>query len=363
MQENTCMQPQLTDSGAGGDVFRLHCNENQYGMSPGVQQSIREELQRLHFYPDPECLALRERLAEYHQVSPDMILVGNGTDEILLLSALAFLGSGKIGLMTEATYPNYRAVTTLSGAHARQIPMRNYHIPIDELIEACQDGVHAVFVCNPHNPTGTILKREDIVSLLNISLIKDFIPIIDEAYADFADPPFVSSIPLVRAGERAIVTRTFSKSYGLAGFRVGYAIGPGELIAQIYRVRSALPFSVNRLAQVAALAALSDREFIARTRQSIKRAKEFFYQKMEQLHIPYVPSHANFVLIKVPGNGEEWMRSLRNEYSIFVRNTSLFGYENHIRISMGRQDQMEYLCAAIEKIAQEQDGISANKIQ
>ncbi|HEU4963908.1 MAG TPA: histidinol-phosphate transaminase [Bacilli bacterium] len=333
------------------DLHRLHLSENHYGMSPAVREAIEEELQRIHLYPDPDCSTLREQLAAHYGVTADMVIVGNGTDEILLLTSMALLGPGKTSLTTDSTFPGYKVTTALSGGETRFVPMtEDYRMPAAQLANACRAGIDVVFLCNPHNPTGTMLSAAELCEVLTAASEAGVVPVLDEAYADFADQPFPSAIPYVREGLRGLVMRTFSKSHGLAGFRVGYAIGSPDLIAAVQRMRSALPFSVNRLAQTAALTALRHPDFVTEVRKRTQAVKRECYRRLEQLGLSYVPSQTNFVLVRVPGDSAEVSRRLVEEHQVLTRDTTAFGYPGHLRVSMGTQEQMAHFCDVLAQV-------------
>ncbi|MBE1556839.1 pyridoxal phosphate-dependent aminotransferase [Sporosarcina limicola] len=351
MQQKVFLQSYNSGVFDASSFYRMHLSENPNAMSPKIKSAIENELRQVQFYPDPDCTLLKESIAKHFNVKPQMILVGNGTDEVLLFIALALLGVNKTGLTTESTFPGYKVATALSGANNRFIPMDNFRIPVSKLVEACKKDVDAVFVCNPHNPSGTTINYEELQQLLIDTSAMGVIPIIDEAYADFAGDSFASAIPFIREGGNAIVMRTFSKSHSIAGLRVGYAIGSEQLIAKIQQLRTVLPFSVNRIAQAAAIAAIDDTNSI--NTKWVNEVKEYFYLEMDRINIRYIRSKTNFVLIKVPGEDGLFSRRLIEEYKIITRDTTSFGYEGYIRVSMGSYEQMEYVCKAIEILVKE----------
>jgi len=332
------------------DVHRLHLNENPYHYSEHIDKVIHRELRKNHFYPDPNSSLLRRRLASFYDVDPAMVLVGNGTDELILVTALAFLEQTSRVITTESTFPGYHIASALKDALVTTVPIDSYHLSVDGFLDTCQQyqGIALAFICNPHNPTGTAISHDQIASIVKTLQSRQIISVFDEAYAEFAGLEFSSVLDFIRDGFQALMLRTFSKAYGLAGFRIGYVIGPASLIAVMSRVRAALPFSTNRLAQVAAIAALENQSFIATTREQIVATKNFFYAEMKCLGIPYVPSVANFVLIQVPEDSANFSQCLLKEHHILTRDAGAFGLTNHIRISMGTQQQMKYACQAIE---------------
>jgi len=330
-------------------LTRMHLSENHLGFSPQVWPGIEREFERLKFYPDPDCGALREQIAAVHGVSADMVAVGNGTDELILMAALAFLREGALAVGSSATFPGYMMSSSLVNASFREVPLSNYRVPLDAIVEQCVGAPGVAFLCNPHNPAGTSVGAAALEGFLGGLGRKGFLAIIDEAYAEFAGEGFASALPAIRAGHRAIVTRTFSKAYGLAAFRIGYAIGPAELIARMLMAKTSLPFSVNRLAQVAASIALTDQAFVRHVVEQTRLAKELFYSELERLGVFYVPSDTNFVLVSLPDASRVCSR-LQREFGVLTRDTMVFGLPSHARISVGRPDQVKLVSAALESI-------------
>ncbi|MGB7922999.1 MAG: histidinol-phosphate transaminase [Pyrinomonadaceae bacterium] len=328
----------------------MHLSENPFGPSQAVLAAIEDEARRANFYPDPTCAMLREQLAEFYDVDPDMVFVGNGIDELVLVIALTLIDPSRAGLTTESTYPVYKMNILLRNAAYQSIPLSGYSIPMDDLAAACDSHTAVVFICNPHNPAGTVIDASAIQQFLKLTDARGIIPVFDEAYAEFIGETFDSVLPAIRCGANAIALRTFSKAYGLAGLRIGYAIGPKPLIDRMKRMRAGGPFCVNRIAQKAAMAALQDRQFVKDVRVSIEESKSVFRAGMRRLGIPCPDSRTNFFLIKVPGNNGEFCQRLSEEHKILTRDTTLFGFPNHIRISMGDREQTARACHAIEEV-------------
>lgn len=330
-------------------LTRAHLSENHFKASPAVAAVVERELTRMHLYPDPECSALREAIARFYSVDVDMVTVGNGTDELILVTCLAFLRSGDAAVMAASTFPGYATSSAIAGAEVTRLPLEGYHSPVAAMVERCQRRRCLAFLCNPHNPTGTAVDLAALTSLVNGARETGSLPIIDEAYAEFAGAELASAIPLIRKGGRALVTRTFSKAYGLAGFRVGYAIGRREDIARVRQVQAALPFAVNRLAQAVALAALADQPFLSEVVARTARAKASFYADMDAAGLGYQRSHTNFVLLRIGGDSKAFAGRLLQDSGILVRDAGLFGLPSHLRISMLDDDAQSSLVAAVRR--------------
>lgn len=333
-------------------LTRAHLSENHFKASPSVAAVLERERARMHLYPDPECRALREAIARFYSVDVDMVTVGNGTDELILLTALAFLRSGDAAVVAASTFPGYATASAIAGAEIIRLPLDGYRSPVTAMIERCQQRRCLVFLCNPHNPTGTATDLAGVTALVNGARETGSLPIFDEAYAEFgeldgAEP--ASAIPLIREGKRALVMRTFSKAYGLAGFRVGYTIGRPEDIARLRQVQAALPFAVNRLAQAVALAALADQPFLAGVVAKTARAKAAFYAEMDAAGFRYQRSHTNFVLIDVGGDSKAIAGRLLQDAGVLVRDAGLFGLASHLRVSMLEDDSQASLVSALRQ--------------
>jgi histidinol-phosphate aminotransferase len=334
------------DSGAS---VRLHLSENPFGSSPAVQAAILAEVERRHVYPDPESADLRSLVAARYCVDPSMVLVGNGCDELILLAALAFLGPGRRGVTSGATFPGYRTSMSLAGAQVHEVPLRDLRCDLAALAAASREA-GAVFLCNPHNPTGSVADPAELRGFLEDVAASTAIPVIDEAYIEFAEGATASAVDWVREGGRGIVLRTLSKAYGIAGLRVGFAIGPAGTIAELTRVACALPFRVNRFAQAAGLAALSNPGSMQRTVEVVREIRNQFSRGLDALGIEHLKSATNFVLVGVRADSAEVARALREDYRVLVRDCGPFGLPGWIRISMGRETEMAQVLEALESL-------------
>jgi histidinol-phosphate aminotransferase len=332
------------------DVLRLHLNENPYGASVKVSGAVIQSLLELHRYPDSDCTALRERVAGYHGVSPNMVLIGNGTDELMLVAALAFLSSQRLALTTASTFPGHRMAALTVGADLTEVPLRGVGFPVDDLLTAFQAKPSVAFFCNPHNPTGATLTPYELQRLVHGAEANGVIPIFDEAYIEFADPGAGNALPAVRSGARLVLTRTFSKAYGIAGVRVGYALGPASLIDSMQAVHNTLPFSVNRIALAAAESALDDPGFIDEVRSRTATARTALCECLDRMGVPYLRSRVNFVLIQTPFDSAVVAERLLREHRILVRDASRFGFPCSIRVSLGTPEQMERFCDAFAEV-------------
>jgi histidinol-phosphate aminotransferase len=328
-----------------GDV-RLHLSENPRPFTPAVRAAVLAELERGQLYPDPESTVLRERVASFHDLDPSMVVVGNGCDELVLLTALALVGPRGHGVTSAATFPGYRTAMSLLGATVAEVPLRDDRCDLEALAAAAV-GSAAVYLCNPHNPTGSAASRPELRRFLEATSAAGAVPVVDEAYLELAGEGIGSAVDFIREGGAAIALRTMSKAYGLAGLRVGFALGPAALIARLTRAAWALPFRVNRLAQVAAIAALEDQAQLRATCRELRATRDRFCRDLDELGLAYLPSETNFVMVRTPGDSGEATRRLEASHHLLVRDCGPFGLPGWIRISMGSPSDMSLAVAAL----------------
>jgi histidinol-phosphate aminotransferase len=284
--------------GIVGDVVKLASNENPLGPSPSVQDALSRILSTLALYPDGACHDLRQAVAQKLGVGEDCLIFGNGSDEIIHLLGLSLLEEGDEVVVGDPTFVLYEAAATLAGATTVKIPLTrpDYVHDVDGMIAAFTPKTRLVFIANPHNPTGSVIGKNDVAKLL-AHLPERAILVLDEAYVEYAedDPDFPSALTYIQSGAPVISLRTFSKMYGLAGLRVGYGMAHPAIIAALNQPRS--PFNVNIPAQVAAVAALADDDWIAESKRVNSEGMAQIIVGANQLGLSTVPSKANFILV------------------------------------------------------------------
>jgi histidinol-phosphate aminotransferase len=316
--------------GVTGSI-KLASNENPFGPSPRAVEAISHALASLHRYPDGSGFYLRRALAERLGIAADAIVLGNGSNDIIELAVRAFLRPGDEAVMAEQAFVIYQMVVQAAGAVPRPIPLKRYTHDLEAIARAITPATRLVFLANPNNPTGTIYKRDDWEEFLE-TVPPRVLVVADDAYADYVeDPDYPDSLAYQRRDRLLLTLRTFSKIYGLAGLRVGYGVGPLEVIEVLNRIRQ--PFNVNALAQVAALAALDDVEHVARTRANNREGLAFLRAACERLRRPYVPSWANFLLIDVGDGARVYEALLRS--GVIVRPMDVYGLPHHLRVTVG----------------------------
>jgi histidinol-phosphate aminotransferase len=329
--------------GISGAV-KLGSNENPLGPSPRAVDALRRRASEVNRYPD-ECYRLREALARRYTVSPEQLVFGAGSDEILELLAKAFVGPGDEVIYAWPSFAMYPIVTLGMGGTPRPVPL-DAALAHDLPAMAAQVGERTklVIVCNPNNPTGTSVGAEAF-DRFAASLPPDVVLVVDEAYAEFARrPDFPDSFACVARRPATIVLRTFSKLQGLAGLRVGYGVGGQELVGYLERARH--PFNVSVPAEAAALAALEDEEHVERTLASNRAGIEFLSRELAALGIEVWPTDANYVLARA---GQGIYDKLLRE-GVIVRPLGGFGLPEHVRITVGLPEENERLVKALRRL-------------
>lgn len=336
----------LVTDAASTTPLLLHRSENPWGASPKAIEAAHAELLRVNRYPDPRHTALIEALAAHYCVTTDRVVVGNGADEIIMMLAIALRDIGH-AVVSEITFQGYPKSLEAVGLPVVRVPLENNRVGIAALIEEMNRRAALVFVCNPHNPTGSVLDAASVQSLCEAARTTGSHVVFDEAYAEFADESFVSALPWARECGAVSVLRTFSKAYGLASLRVGALIGGPDLVSRVETVQDAMPFHVNRLAQAAACAALEDQAFLEQTRALISVARKALCGHLDRLGLTHLPSQANFVTVHLPGIAADVTRQLLADH-VLVRDTADMGMPGWVRISVGTPTEVLTLVRCLE---------------
>jgi histidinol-phosphate aminotransferase len=327
-------------------IIKLASNENPFGPSPKALAAMKEAVEKVHLYPDGNVFYLKQKLAAQLGVTPANLVFGNGSNEILELVGHALLEPGSQVVVSEYCFAVYPIVTHLFGAKLVTVPAKDYGHDLSAMLAAVTPRTRVMFVANPNNPTGTLASAADVERLIR-ELPASILLVMDEAYLEFLPEP-QDLLPLVRSGERPnlLLCRTFSKIYGLAGLRLGYGIGHPELVAALEKTRQ--PFNINLIAQAAALAALDDSEHIERTRANNLAGLRFYEQECRHQRWEYVPSHANFILIKA-GNGQRVFAELQKR-GVITRPMAGYGLPEWLRISIGTPDENTRCVEALREV-------------
>jgi histidinol-phosphate aminotransferase len=315
-------------------IVKLASNENPFGPSPMAIAAAREALANVHLYPDGACLRLRARIAQRHGLTIESIVIGNGSNELIELLGHVFLRPGTEAVMGERAFIVYWLVTKLFGAKAVPVSMRaDYAHDLDAMLEAITEHTRLVFLASPNNPTGPANTPAEIETFIQ-KLPSHVVCVMDEAYAEYLDnEPNISE--LIQSGHAVVGMRTFSKIFGLGGLRIGYGYGNPELISLLQRVRQ--PFNVNSIAQVAAMAALDDHEFVQKCRTANAEGRVRLVAGIRELGLKVIPGDANFVLIHC-GDGMGVFKALQAK-GMIVRPLLAYGMPDCIRVTIGRESE------------------------
>jgi len=328
-----------------GSIIKVASNENPFGPSPLAIAAMQKAVNGVNLYPDGNAFYLKQKLAAKLGIEPANLILGNGSNEIIEFVAHALLAPGDNVVVSQYCFAIYPIVAKMFGADVITVPATNYGHDLRRMVEAITAKTRIIFVANPNNPTGTLASREEVVAFVN-DVPDDVLLVMDEAYIEFLDDP-VDLVPLIRLGTRKnlVLMRTFSKIYGLAGLRIGYGIGGADLVSAFEKIRQ--PFNANLMAQVAALAALDDDAHVRKTRQNNAVGLEFFSRAFRSLNLEYVPSHANFILVRV-GSGQKVFDAMQRQ-GVITRPMGGYQMPEWIRISIGTPEENERCLEALKK--------------
>lgn len=338
---------------SGVRCIKMASNENPFGPSPRALAAIAQAAAEVNFYPDNEATQLRLRLAELHRLSPDQVMVTNGSTSFLNLLARTLLRPGLNAVTSERSFIVYPFVTRAAGARLVQVPMKQDGFDLDALAAAVDANTRLVFIANPNNPTGTMLEAAAVDRFL--ARVPDHVVVVlDEAYADFGADfaaqrgvEYTHSLEHVRQGRQVVVLRTFSKAHGLAGLRVGYGFARPDMIAAFSRLK--IPFAVSAMAEAAALAALDDVEHIRKTVENNRSGAGWLLAKFSQLGIRAVPTAANFIYFEIGEDAPAVAKRIQAEGVIIRPLTGQWGAPTALRVTVGTPEQNQRFIQALSK--------------
>jgi histidinol-phosphate aminotransferase len=327
------------------DAIKLASNENALGTSPKVQDVLSSALGELHRYPDAAQYRLREALAEFYRVPQERVVAANGSNEVLELLVRTFCSGGQHVVFAHPSFVVYRSLAIAAGIPFTAVPLTDHRHDLDAMLGAIQDTTRLVFIANANNPTGTYVGRTELERFLD-QVPEDVIVVLDEAYIEYATAAdFPDGLTLQSKHPRVVLVRTFSKAYGLAALRVGYALIPTGLGDYLDRVRA--PFNVNALAQLAARAALTDQDHVRQSREHNHRERARLSAELEKRGLQAVPSQANFVLVGLGRSGADLYQRLLRE-GVIVR--PIPPYPEHVRVTIGLESENDRFLAALDKV-------------
>jgi histidinol-phosphate aminotransferase len=316
-------------------IVKLASNENPLGVSPRAAQAMRAVLDGLARYPDGNGFELKQALSRRLGVAMDGIVLGNGSNDVLELAARAFLAPGLSAVYSQHAFAVYPLAVQAMGAQGITVPAREYGHDLPAMARAVRADTRIVFVANPNNPTGTFIEGPALEAFI-AGLSPQMLVVLDEAYTEYLEPQFrYDSIGWLKKYPNLMVSRTFSKVYGLAGLRVGYALAAAGVADLMNRVRQ--PFNVNSLSLAAAAAAIGDEAFVSESYALNRRGMQQIVAGLQQLGLAHIPSFGNFVTFRVPGAAAVFRKLL--ESGVIVRPIANYGMPEHLRVTIGLESE------------------------
>jgi len=329
------------------EVIKLASNETSVGPSPLAIEAIKKEIRNINLYPEGSSSLLREKLAHSLSIDKEMIIIGNGEDDIIDLIGMAFINEGDEVITGEITFPAYETAAKIMGGKLISVKLKDYTYDLEEIARRINKKTKIIFICNPNNPTGTIVDKE-AVDRFTKQVPEDVVVVFDEAYYDYVeDKNYPNSLSYVLEEKNVIILRTFSKIAGIAGVRIGYGIAKPELIGYLNRVVN--PFTTNRLAQVAALASLDDEEHRKKVLRSNQEGKKYLYRELKEIDLFYLPTEANFIFIDLKEDTEVIFEKLLKK-GVIIRPGETWGCPNFIRVTIGTPYENEKFIHALKEI-------------
>ena len=327
-------------------VVKLASNENPLGASPKAVEAFHGIADSLHLYPRGDAPKLIDSIAKMYGVATNEIVIGNGSDEIIDMVGKAFIRQGDNCVGITPTFSVYKFTTLSNGADFIGVGEGEARASLNDLAKAVNDKTRVAFICNPNNPTGFYYTEAEIRDFLK-KVPQNVLVFLDEAYAEFATAPdYPNMAKFVREYPNLFVNRTFSKIYGLAGLRVGYAFSNAEVIRALWKVKP--PFDVNQAAQVAAIAALGDKEHVQATRKMNTEGIEVLTREFEALKLKVLPTQANFICVKIGERAKELVAFLEQN-GMIVRGLTSFGMPEYIRVTVGKPEENAFLMELVKK--------------
>ncbi len=329
------------------EVIKLASNENPFGFSEKARAAILADLENLSLYPDGASVELSKALANKLEIDQDQLIFGAGSDEVILMIARAFLRPGDETIMASHTFPQYKHNAQVEGAICVEIPLRDGTHDLPAMLAKINEKTRIVWLCNPNNPTGTMVTHDEVVSFLQ-QVPAEVMVVLDEAYVEYIDTlNFPDGLQLLKTYPNVVILRTFSKIYGLAALRIGYGIGRAATIRSINQVRE--PFNTGRLAQVAALASVLDDSFVEFCRQENRKGISYMCGEFDNMGLTYFQAYGNFVMVDVQKPAEYVFNELLKR-GVIVRGGHKLDFPTYIRVTVGSQQQNETFIRALREV-------------
>jgi histidinol-phosphate aminotransferase len=327
----------------GSGIVKLASNENPLGVSPLARKAIEAQLQGLARYPDGNGFELKQALAARYRVGQEHIVLGNGSNDVLELVARCFLGNGTSAVMSQHAFVVYHLATQVAGAAKIETPASDFGHDLPAMASAVREDTRVIWIANPNNPTGTFVPAPEVEAFLR-RVPRRVVVVVDEAYNEYLpDEMQADSVRWLAQFPNLVITRTFSKAYGLAGLRVGFALAHPEIADLMNRVRQ--PFNVSTIAQAAAEAAVNDRAFVDRSVQLNRSGMRQIIEGLERLNLSHIPSFGNFVSFRASGAAQVYQRLLKQ--GVIVRPIGVYGLPEHLRVTIGLPAENERFLDAL----------------
>ncbi len=331
------------------EVAKLASNENPLGPSRKALRALKDAVKEAYLYPDGGAYYLRQKLAAKYAVDHEQVIVGSGSNEILEFIGHCFMGPGRSIVVSQYAFVIYKLLANMFDTRIIEVPSKGLGHDLTAIRRSITDDTAVVFICNPNNPTGTLLRQAEVKRFME-KVPEHVLVVFDEAYAEICLSRMPDTLNYVRNNRNCVVLRTFSKAYGLAGLRVGYGIGPKAIVQALQKPRQ--PFNTNRLAQLAATAAIDDDAFVRRSRKLFKEGKDYLENACREMNLDFEPTFANFLLIKV-GDGARVTEEL-TERGVIVRPMAGYGLPQYIRVSFGTMAQNELFVENLKEVLNQQ---------
>lgn len=335
-------------------ISKLASNENRLGCSQNVQREVIKAMQEIQDYPDPAARQLREILAEQNNVGTENILIAAGSESVISILCRTFFQNHEEAITADATFVGFFVQANIRGISIKKIPVTSdYRFNLEAMADAITDRTKMVYIANPNNPTGTYVTDSEFSRFMR-HVPDDVLVVMDEAYYEYATDVADYPHSLDYDYDNVITLRTFSKAYGLAGFRIGYAIASEEIIGHMMKTK--LTFEPTTPAQAAALAALGDQKFLKKTRDTVEKGRKRLYEFFEKHEVEYVPSISNSVLMVLPTEQQaiDFNQAMLEE-GVILRRANAFGLPNCIRITIGRKKEMKHFERSFKKVVKTQE--------
>lgn len=329
-------------------IVKLASNENPLGLSAKVKKVLIENLNELTRYPDGAAFELKQALSHKLDVSPEQLTLGNGSNDVLDLIGQVFLDRDASAIYSEHAFVVYPMMVQCLGAKAIKVPAKDFGHDLDAMLAAIEESTKVIFIANPNNPTGTWLGHAELETFLT-KVPEHIIVVLDEAYAEYiaADIDYASGLTLLAQYPNVIVTRTFSKAYGLAGLRIGYSVSSAQVADLINRVRE--PFNVNTLAQMAAVAVLSDDDYLAESIAVNNSGRKQIETALIELGLDFIPAQGNFITFDTKTDAAKIYQKLLQK-GVIVRPIAPYGLPQHLRVSIGLASENTAFITALKKV-------------